>query len=55
MRYYRRMAKTANEKNEHKHRTMLIVNQLGAEYGKWYGYPEHSPPGRTLALGEYIT
>jgi hypothetical protein len=53
MRYYRHMAKTL--KQEHDYRTMLIANQLGEEYGKWFGWPEHSPIGRHIALGEYIT
>ena len=55
MRYYRRMVKTQKEKEEHGRRTMLICNQLGVEYGNWYGWPSHTPVGRYIALGEYIT
>jgi hypothetical protein len=48
------MAKTQKERKEHEHRTMLIANQMGKEYGDWFGFPEHSPVGRHLAIGEYI-
>lgn len=44
------MAKTRKEREEHQHRTMLINNSLGEEYGAWFG----QPVGRYLALGEYI-
>jgi hypothetical protein len=43
---------TADAKEEHKHRALLIVNQLAEEYGAWYGWT--SGFGRTVALGEYI-
>lgn len=48
------MKKTAKETEEHRYRTMLIANQMGKEYGDWFGFPEHSPVGRNLAIGEYI-
>jgi hypothetical protein len=46
------MKKTAKEKEEHLHRAMLIINQLGEEYAAWYGSPRGF--GRNVALGEYI-
>jgi hypothetical protein len=48
------MKKTAKENQEHRHRAKLIANQMGKEYGDWFGFPEHSPVGRHLAIGEYI-
>jgi len=46
------MKKTSQEKEQHEQRAMAIVNQLGAEYGAWYGWTEGF--GRYVALGEYI-
>jgi hypothetical protein len=48
------MEKTQKEINEHRHRLMLINNNIGEEYREWYGWPEGSNYGRYLALGEYI-
>jgi hypothetical protein len=33
------MKKTQKEIDEHQHRTMLIANQMGKEYGDWFGFP----------------
>jgi hypothetical protein len=46
------MKKSTQEKEQHEQRAMAIVNQLGAEYGAWFGWT--SPIGRYVALGEYI-
>jgi hypothetical protein len=44
--------KTSEEKKQHRKRATAIVNQLGAEYGAWYGWSDGF--GRYVALGEYI-
>jgi hypothetical protein len=46
------MKKTFQEKQEHRQKVTEIVNQLGDEYGKWYGWTTGF--GRYVALGEYI-
>lgn len=46
------MKKTADEKKQHEHKVMAIANELGAEYGSWYGWT--TGIGRYVALGEYI-
>ncbi|MGB7549710.1 MAG: hypothetical protein WBM14_18390 [Terracidiphilus sp.] len=46
------MKKTSQEKKQHLEKVTSIVNQLGAEYGAWYGWT--SGFGRYVALGEYI-
>lgn len=46
------MAKTSQEKQQHREKVTSIVNQLGVEYGAWYGWPNNF--GRYVALGEYI-
>ncbi len=48
------MKKTSQEKEQHWSKTTAIVNQLGDEYGNWYGWPEGATFGRYVALGEYI-
>lgn len=48
------MTKTAKEVEEHQLELIRINNELGAEYGRWFGFPIHSPVGRYLALGEYL-
>lgn len=37
---------------QHREKVTSIVNQLGEEYGAWYGWT--SGFGRYVALGEYI-
>jgi hypothetical protein len=46
------MKKTSQEKEQHRARVTAIVNQLGDEYGTWYGWTGGF--GRYVALGEYI-
>ena len=48
------MTTTLKEKQDHQHKTMLINNELGEEYRRYYGWPEEHPFGRYPALGEYI-
>lgn len=46
------MKKTSQEKEQHRQKITAIANQLGEEYGQWYGWTV--PIGRYMALGEYI-
>ena len=46
------MKKTADDKKQHYERANAIANELGAEYGAWFGWS--SGFGRYVALGEYI-
>ncbi len=50
--YDGQMKKTSQEKEQHRSRATVIVNQLADEYGDWYGWTEGF--GRYVALGEYI-
>ena len=50
--YDEAMKKTSQEKGQHSDRITAIVNQLGAEYGAYYGWTEGF--SRNVALGEYI-
>jgi hypothetical protein len=46
------MKKTPQQEKEHRGKVTSIVNQLGDEYGAWYGWTGGF--GRYVALGEYI-
>ena len=46
------MKKTPQQEKKHREKQTSIVNQLGDEYGTWYGWT--CGFGRYVALGEYI-
>jgi len=46
------MNNPSQQREQHRARVTAIINQLGVEYGAWYGWTGGF--GRYIALGEYI-